>query len=121
MAHEHIIDPSNRSATVKMSGAVTGAEAAEAIESTYQDPNWHAGFALIGDLTGVTEAVLEQEDFPKFVGIHKKYEAAAPRVEIILVRRQLDRTMAGVYKLYMSTAKHKVHVCASLAEASELL
>ncbi|MBV9266565.1 MAG: hypothetical protein JO061_10390 [Acidobacteriaceae bacterium] len=118
---EYVIDRSKRLATITVSGRVKGPAVAAAIEAVYQDPDWAARFALLGDLTGVTEALLEKSDFPAFVAVHRKYEAVAPRIEIILVRRELEKTMAQVYRAFMKVVSHKVCVCSSIEQAVQML
>lgn len=115
------IDPANRVVMIRISGEMTGGEAAATLESVYQSPGWVAGYAIICDLTEVTGLMLGENDFPALVAMHRKYEAVAPRVEAMVARRQLDITMTGVYRIFMKPAKHKVHVCTSLEEAMALL
>jgi hypothetical protein len=73
------------------------------------------------DAMELTELLLDRPDLPLFVEIQKKYVAARPSHEIILVQRPLDVAMAQMYALFMKTAAHKVFVCRSEEKANELL
>jgi len=121
MAFSYVIDHSRRFARVTLSGPVHGHEIAATMEALYQDPNWVAGFAILWDAMELTELLLDRPDLPLFVEIQKKYVAAHPSREIILVQRPLDVAMAQMYALFMKTAAHKVFVCRSEEKANELL
>ena len=117
VAFPYSIDPSRRVASVTVSGRVHGYDIAAAIETLYADPRWHAGFDIVWDATTICELLFEKQDIPGFVQLQRKHAAAAPRREVIITRRLIDRTMAQIYALMMKAGGHEVRACESNEEA----
>jgi hypothetical protein len=117
----YVIDASIRLATISIVGRVEARDVAETIAAIYEDPEWRAGFNMLWDACDVTDLQMTRSDLPVFVALHREHVAVAPQLEVILVRRDVDRTLAEMYGLLMRSAVHAVYVVSSEDEARQCL
>jgi hypothetical protein len=116
------VDQQLRRVWVTTSKTVVGRDIAETIEAIYLDDDVGAGFDVVWDGRNITSLLLEQDDTPAFVRIHEQYATASEwGRDVILVSRNLDFVMAGMYALQARPLSHKTYVVRSLREVERLL
>jgi hypothetical protein len=116
------IDKQLRRVWVTMPKTVVGHGIADTIEALYLDTECGAGFDVVWDGRNITSLLLEQDDTPAFVRLHETYGNAGEwGRDVILVTRNLDFVMAGMYALQARPLAHETYVVRTLAEVERLL
>ena len=116
------VDQQLRHVWVTTSKTVVGRDIAETIEAIYLDTTVGSGFDVVWDGRNITSLLLEQDDTPAFVRLHEIYGTAGEwGRDIILVSRNLDFVMAGMYALQARPLAHKTYVVRTLREVERLL
>jgi hypothetical protein len=107
---------------VTMPKTVVGHGIAATIGALYLDAECGAGFDVVWDGRNITSLLLEQHDTSAFVRLHETYGRTREwGRDVILVTRNLDFVMAGMYALQARPLAHKTYVVQTLAEVERLL
>ena len=122
MAFPYTIERHRHLARVTLSGIVRGSELARTVAAVYEDPQWEHGFDTLWDGAQIAVLLLDEGDLPGFVALQREYvHVAGPGRDVILVTRELDAVMARIYAAMARDEVRRTHVCASEAEAWQIL
>ena len=117
----YVIEATQRVAVVTLSGRVTGADLAQAMQSIYADPAWHSGFNIIWDGLQITELIFERPDLADLIALQRSSsERAGAGRDVIVTTRVIDEMMAN---MYVTLVKHvrATSVASSMGEALAVL
>lgn len=122
MAFPYRVEPQRHLVRVTLSGMVRGAELAATVAAVYEDPSWQYGFDTLWDGAAISVLLLDEGDLPGFVSLQREYaRVAGPGRDVIVVTRELDALMARIYAAMARKELRQTHVCASEAEAWQIL
>jgi hypothetical protein len=101
---------------------VRGAELAATVAAVYEDPMWQYGFDTLWDGAAISVLLLDEGDLPGFVNLQREYaRVAGPGRDVVVVRGALDALMVRIYATMAREELRQTHVCASEAEAWQIL
>ena len=122
MIFTYAIDPALAAAVVSMPSSVHARDIAETISAVYLDPHWRPGFSTLWDGLAITELHMEWSDLSALVHVQRDHEhLAGAGVDVIVVTRAVDRSLASAYALLAKAGPRRTRVVGSMAEAMSVL
>lgn len=122
MAYSCTIDYERRVGVVTLSGSVSDREIVHIIADLYGNPAWEPGFNTLWDCSKISELIIEQSGLSRIVGEMNQYlDKAGSGRSALVVKRQLDESMAKLLVYMARTASRDRRVFKSREEADQWL